>query len=230
MGSLFDVKTRNELADVLNIPRRHLTYILYIQRPDNCYTTFEIPKKSGGIRVISAPSSALKEIQVTLAEKLWECQQKIWQQYNIQPNIAHAFIPKKSTITNAQIHCKKRYVLNLDLKDFFDPFHFGRVIGYFENNNNFCFPHEVAVAITQLACYKGRLPQGAPTSPIITNLIWQILEMRLLAIAKKYKVDYTRYTDYLTISTNRRTSEDDNPQFLGDIKLQVNSLDWKINE
>ena len=45
MGSLFDVKTRNELADVLNIPRRHLTYILYIQRPDNCYTTFEIPKK-----------------------------------------------------------------------------------------------------------------------------------------------------------------------------------------
>ena len=80
MGSLFDVKTRNELADVLNIPRRHLTYILYIQRPDNCYTTFEIPKKSGGIRVISAPSSALKEIQVTLAEKLWECQQKIWQQ------------------------------------------------------------------------------------------------------------------------------------------------------
>ena len=44
MGSLFDVKTRNELADVLNIPRRHLTYILYIQRPDNCYTTFEIPK------------------------------------------------------------------------------------------------------------------------------------------------------------------------------------------
>ena len=67
MGSLFDVKTRNELADVLNIPRRHLTYILYIQRPDNCYTTFEIPKKSGGIRVISAPSSALKEIQVTLA-------------------------------------------------------------------------------------------------------------------------------------------------------------------
>lgn len=230
MGSLFDVKTRNELADVLYIPRRHLTYILYIQRPDNCYTTFEIPKKFGGIRVISAPSSALKEIQVTLAEKLWECQQKIWQQYNIQPNIAHAFIPKKSTITNAQIHCKKRYVLNLDLKDFFDHFHFGRVMGYFEKNNNFCLPHEVAVIITQLACYKGRLPQGAPTSPIITNLICQILDMHLLSIAKKYKVDYTRYADDLTFSTNRRTFEDDISQFLVEIQREVQGFGFEINE
>ena len=89
-----------------------------------------------------------------------------------------------------------------DLADFFDSFHFGRISGYFEKNKYFELPHEVAVIISQLACYNGKLPQGAPTSPVITNLICQILDVKVLKLAKQYKLNYTRYADDMTFSTN----------------------------
>src|SRR5699024_7070708 len=108
------------------------------------------------------------------------------------------FIPGKSIITNARIHRNKRLVVNIDLKDFFPSFHFGRVRGFFEKNKYFLLSREVSTIIAQLTCYKGSLPQGAPTSPIITNLICQILDYKLLKIAKKYKTDYSRYADDLT--------------------------------
>ena len=93
-------------------------------------------------------------------------------------------------------------VLNIDLENFFESFHFGRVRGFFIKNNNFLLPIEVATVIAQISCYEGKLPQGAPSSPIISNLICEILDYRLLKIAKKYKLNYTRYADDLTFSTN----------------------------
>lgn len=108
----------------------------------------------------------------------------------------------KSFITNAQIHRNKRFVINVDLENFFDSFHFGRVRGYFMKNKNYQCSEEVATTIAQIACYEGKLPQGAPSSPIITNMICNIFDMRLLRLAKKYKLDYTRYADDLSFSTN----------------------------
>ena len=72
---------------------------------------------------------------------------------------------------------------------------------FYEKNKDFLLPREVAIVIAQIACYNGCLPQGAPSSPIITNLICQVLDMRLLKIAKKYKLDYTRYADDFSFST-----------------------------
>ena len=144
-------------------------------------------------------------------------------------NISHAFEKRKSIITNARIHRNKRYVINLDLENFFDSFHFGRVLGYFEKNKNFMLPHEVAVALTQLVCYQKHLPQGAPTSPIITNLICQILDFRLLKIAKKYKLNFTRYADDLTFSTNDKKFLDLKEHFFKEITTDILRAGFSVN-
>ena len=139
------------------------------------------------------------------------------------------FEEKKSIITNAVIHKNKRFVLNLDLENFFAAFHFGRVEGFFEKNRDFRLPREVALTIAQIACYEGRLPQGAPSSPIITNLICQILDMRLLKIAKRYRVDYTRYADDLTFSTNNRKFLDAYQSFLDEIFAELKKSGFSVN-
>ena len=199
MKKFCDIQSRNELADYLGIPRSKLTHILYVKKPDSYYTTFEIPKRNGDTRAICAPSGDLKVLQKKLSNILCLFQRNIWDENGIKPNISHGFEKEKSIITNAKIHRNKRYVLNLDLASFFDSFHFGRIQGYFEKNNHFKLPHDVAVILAQLTCYQGRLPQGAPSSPIITNLICQSLDAHLLKAAKKYKLDYTRYAVCLSV-------------------------------
>jgi len=138
--------------------------------------------------------------------------------------------PGKSIFTNAKIHKNKRYVFNTDLKDFFGSFHFGRVRGFFNKNKEFMLPIEVATVIAQLVCYKGKLPQGAPTSPIITNMICSILDIHLLKVAKKYKLDYTRYADDMTFSTNDRHFIDNYSAFYQEIKQKIEYSGFEINE
>lgn len=221
---------RNDLADYLKIPIKKLTYILYIKKVDSYYNSFEIPKKSGGVRQINAPTGELKAVQKKLAFALWEHQRRIWKDKNLSPNVSHAFEPKKSIMTNARIHRNKRFVYNIDLESFFDSFHFGRVKGFFEKNKELSLPTEVATVIAQLTCYNGHLPQGAPSSPIITNLICQILDYRLLKVAKKYKLDYTRYADDLTFSTNNKDFINRHKAFLSEISSQIERAGFHINE
>ena len=230
MDRFNELKTRADLADFLNIPLKVLTHILYIKRVENCYTTFEIPKKHGGTREIAAPGLELKAIQQKLARSLQEYQNTIRKERNISPNISHAFEPKKSIITNAFIHRNKRYVLNLDLENFFGTIHFGRVCGFFQKHRDFTLPYEVSVAIAQLACYNGALPQGAPSSPVIANLICQVLDMHLLAVAKEYKLDYTRYADDLTFSTNNKYFIANKEEFLCALQKEIERAGFTINE
>ena len=230
MKKICDIKTRNELADFLKIPRQKFTQILYSIYPNNCYTTFEIPKKKGGTRSINAPNDELKEIQRRIAKVLSDYKQTILVDNHIENNISHAFEEGKSIISNAKVHRNKRLVLNVDLKDFFDIFHFGRICGYFEKNKYFMLPHEVAVILTQLSCYEGKLPQGAPTSPIITNLMCQILDAKIINLSKKYKLSYTRYADDLTFSTNNRQFIDKYNEFVGRLEKIINYEGFEINK
>lgn len=230
MNKFNDIKTRNDLADFLDVPRQKLTYVLYVKKIDNLYVSFEIPKKNGDPRQIYAPMNDLKSIQKKIANALWKHQVEITREKCIKTNISHGFEKKKSIITNAKIHRNKRYVLNLDLKDFFESFHFGRVKGFFEKNNNFTVPNEVATVIAQLVCYKNHLPQGAPSSPIITNLISNILDFRLLKISKKYKLDYTRYADDLTFSTNNKSFLDKKLKIYDEIANEIERAGFKIND
>lgn len=225
-----DISTRNELADFLKISRQKLTHLLYVVYPNNCYNTFEIPKKNGGTRTINAPNDSLKGIQSKLATELEKYKEDFSKENDIKINISHAFEKHKGIITNAKIHRNKRYVLNIDLQDFFNSFHFGRVCGYFEKNKYFELPHEVAVVISQLCCYNGVLPQGAPTSPTITNLIFQILDMKILRLAKKYKLDYTRYADDMTFSTNYKGFLDTQADFYENLRSLLSKEGFSINE
>lgn len=230
MKKFCDIQSRNDLADFLSIPRSKLTHILYAKKPDSYYSTFEIPKRNGEMRTICASSGDLKVLQGKLSNMLWFYQKSIWEAKNIKPNISHAFEKEKSIITNAKIHRNKCLVISLDLENFFDSFHFGRVQGYFEKNKNFELPHDVAVIIAQLVCYQGHLPQGAPSSPIITNLICQSLDVCLLRVAKKYRLDYTRYADDLTFSTNNKHFVDNQDEFLAEATDVIKRMGFIINE
>lgn len=229
MGKFCDIQTRNELADFLKIPRSKLTHLLYVEGTAAHYEIFEVPKKSGGARVICAPSKTLKSIQRKLADVLYEYRETVWRERGIRPSISHGFEKDKSIITNAAAHRNKQFVLNLDLEDFFPSFHFGRVAGFFEKNRDFQMPHEAAVTIAQIACCEGKLPQGAPTSPVIANLICQVLDMRLLETVKKYKLDYTRYADDLTFSTNDQAFLNHYAAFMEEAAAKIQSAGFSVN-
>ncbi|MBC2116769.1 retron Ec67 family RNA-directed DNA polymerase/endonuclease [Listeria booriae] len=229
MGSFENIKTRGDLAGLLNIPSSKLSYILYIKKIENLYSSFKLPKKSGGHRVINSPEEDLKDIQKSLAKFLSRQQKIIWDARGINQNISHAFIEGKNIISNAENHMNKRFILNVDLEDFFDSFHFGRVRGFFAQNRDFRFPIDIATIIAQISCYNRTLPQGAPSSPIITNLICNILDIRLLKISKKYRVNYTRYADDLTFSTNDRSFSDKYMKFLVEISLEIKHAGFMIN-
>ena len=230
MTAFNTIKTRSDLADYLNIPPSKITYILFKRGVDSYYTEFEIPKKSGEPRRICAPTGDLKGVQRQLADALWEHQKSIYEELGIKPNISHAFEEGKSIITNAKIHRNKRIVINVDLSDFFDSIHIGRVCGFFEKNKHFNLPHEPAITIAQLACYQGKLPQGAPTSPIITNLVCQVLDMHLLSFAKRYRLDYTRYADDITFSTNNRAFLETWDSFYAELEKKIRKAGFSLNE
>lgn len=230
MALLFKLQTRHELASALGIPPKKLTYILYIKGTENCYSTFCVPKRSGGVRVICAPNDDLKAIQKKLASLLQNKRIEMHKDSTAPRVISHGFEPGRDIFSNSKIHCKKRFVFNLDLEDFFGSIHFGRIVGYLEKNRFFELSHEVAVAIAQLCCYQGKLPQGAPTSPVLANMVSEILDYKLLNISRKYRVDYTRYADDLTFSTNDSKFLDNYDTFYREVNGTIRRAGFAVNE
>lgn len=189
---LFSLTNARDVAKLLNVEYRRLVYHIYKVPPEKRYKTFELPKKSGGTRQISTPQTALKIIQ-------WKLNQVLQTVYEPKPS-AHGFVAGKNIVTNAQAHAKKRYILNLDLKDFFPSINFGRVRGMFIATPYGLTP-AVATVLAQICCHNNQLPQGAPTSPIITNMICAKMDSQLQRLAKGCKATYTRYADDITFST-----------------------------
>lgn len=206
ISALREIKTKPELALLLGINASHLTNVLYRIRPENLYNSFKISKKSGGFRTIHAPSEELKSIQKALSLFLQDCIQEINKSKgeNFISTLSHGFVRERSIITNAVMHLNQKNVLNIDLKDFFESFNFGRVRGFFIANDNFQLDPAVATVIAQIACHENKLPQGSPCSPVITNLITHSLDIRLASLAKKNSCTYSRYADDITISTRKK--------------------------
>lgn len=223
-------QARKKVADFLHINVKELTYILYKIKIDNFYKKFYIPKKNGKTRIIYTPDKKLKYIQRQLGNYLYKKHLDYILEKQIVSSISHGFEKNKSIITNARIHKNKKYLLNIDISDFFSSFNFGRVQGYFQKNKEFNFSKEVSTILAQLVCYKGCLPQGAPTSPIISNLIFNIVDIRILRLTKKYKLDYTRYTDDLSFSTNNRIFEEKYIHFLEELTNLLENSGFKINK
>lgn len=219
-----NIENKKELALKLDVKYNQIVYLVYVKKIENCYNEFTIKKKNGQERVISAPNESLKRVQRKIANFLAN---KI--EDNTLNIISHGFSKNKSIKTNGFPHRNKRYLLNVDLEDFFDSIHFGRVRGFFKTNKNFKFSDEEATLIAQLTCYKKKLPQGAPTSPVISNLIAGILDYRILKICKKYKLVYTRYVDDMTFSTNNKEFENEYSNFLIELDKVVKRTGFMIN-
>lgn len=205
LDQLKNATTRKELARILHLKTVFLTDTVYRQNTNTQYKQFPIPKKNGNVRIISAPTERLKDIQRRVADLLYTCQNEINIKRNINPTLSHGFEKNRTIISNAERHRNKKIVLNIDLKDFFDSFNFGRVRGYFISNNDFKLNPTIATTLAQIACYQNGLPQGSPCSPIISNLICGILDIRLAKMGKKYGCTYSRYADDITFSTNKST-------------------------
>lgn len=237
LDALRATKTKPELAHLLGVKPSSLTFLLYKLKPSTQYSSFDIPKKNGGSRTIHAPSKKLKKLQSSLSNYLQDCIDEInsakpafsnkkkfikidkdrvldgktknFTEYKFISTLSHGFVRERSIITNALMHLNKRNVLNIDLKDFFESFNFGRVRGFFISNRNFCLDPDIATVIAQIACYDNKLPQGSPCSPVITNLISHILDIQLAALAKANSCVYSRYADDITFSTRERVFPSD---------------------
>lgn len=196
-------KDRKELATLLGYKPSSLTAIIYHPPAKDRYTTFEIDKKSGGKRTIKAPDAKLKKLQSHLSHLLYACLDEIEKGRDAKP-LSFGFRRDRWIADNARRHKRRKWVLNLDLADYFPSFNFGRVRGFFLKDNSFALQPEVATTIAQIACDGTALPQGSPSSPIIAELIGQVLDMRLVRLAKKYGVTYSRYADDITFSTSQK--------------------------
>ncbi len=100
------------------------------------------------------------------------------------------------------VHRGQRWVLNIDIEGYFDQFNFGRVRGYFINNQDFRLQSQVATTIAQIACFSNVLPQGSPASPHIANLLTRFFDRRITKFLRPQRCSYSRYADDITISTS----------------------------
>ena len=164
------------------------------------YHTFSIPKKSGGVRTISAPMPKLRAL-------LWPVKEILDSIYEPAPCVM-GFTNCRSVVDNAKLHLGQNYVLNIDLKDFFPSIQEARVYKRLQLPP-FNFTEDVASVVAGLCAIKvvegtdkkWVLPQGAPTSPILTNIVCEKLDRRLSAIAAKHNLRYSRYADDMTFSS-----------------------------
>ncbi|MEM9790501.1 MAG: reverse transcriptase domain-containing protein [Planctomycetota bacterium] len=196
-----NLDSKEDVANLLEVPLKLLTYILYGARERSKYETFSIAKKSGGTREISVPPKNLAILQKKLASVFLNI-------YQPKP-ASHAFLRRRSVVTNASNHVGQAWVLNIDLEDYFPSIHIGRV------KATFCAePYRVgdgaAVVISQICCNdpEGILPQGAPTSPIVSNIVSRPLDDALMRFAREHKISYSRYADDLTFSSRQASVPD----------------------
>lgn len=188
------LKTGQDVSDLLEIPYGQLLYLLYKQPDLRKYTSFPIPKKSGGLRTIQKPCKGLNIIQRKLNPFFVKA-------YKIKASV-HGFVKGKSIVTNAKQHKRHRFILNLDLEDFYGTINFGRVRGLLISRP-FNLGSKAASVIAQALCFQNKLPQGACTSPAVSNLIAADLDKKLIELAKRYHCTYSRYADDITISYNK---------------------------
>ncbi|KFJ13461.1 reverse transcriptase family protein [Delftia acidovorans] len=218
-----------QLADAMGITVAELRFLGFhreVARTHH-YHSFTLPKKTGGERLISAPMPRLKRAQY-------------WVLDNILAKVpahdaAHGFLAGRSIVSNAAPHAGHDVVINLDVKDFFPSIAFGRIKGVFCHLGY----GEAMATLLALLCSENRaqawqvdgeklfvggkarervLPQGAPTSPMLTNLLCRRLDRRLLGLARQLGFVYTRYADDLTFSASGEAARDNVGRLLGRVR------------
>ena len=161
-----------------------------INAPENFYRIFSIPKRNGGTRQIAAPYPSLLFIQK------WIYKNILLPTTNLQES-AKGFIPGLSIVDNASPHLNHKQILKMDIKDFFPSIKINRIVKIFKKLGYY---NRIAYTLASLCCKDRCLPQGAPTSPILSNIVMRHIDARIAGLAKHFNITYTRYADDLTFS------------------------------
>lgn len=206
------------------------------------YNSFTLPKKTGGLRTIHAPNKGLKS--------MLSCLNLILQCIYTPHKAANGFVQSKSIVDNASIHCNSIYVYNIDLKDFFPSIDQARFWGRLQhppfNLNSKTERTELANIIAGLCCQsmavermnesgewitvtKNVLPQGAPTSPTITNIICERMDYYLTAVAKRFGLKYSRYADDITFSSMHNVFQEDS-EFLNELNRIIRVQGFHVKQ
>lgn len=233
------MKTVKDLADLLNhikldefgtpkykITEQQLLHFSNAKIVPNRYKTFQIRKKSGGTRDINAPCyqlGGLLYITNILLKSLYT------------PNsCVTGFTEGKSVVDNAKIHVNHNYVFNIDLKDFFPSIPQARVWARLKYPP-FNFSQEIANVVAGLCCHFNAdgsccvLPQGAATSPILTNAVCDTLDRRMRGVAKHFGLHYSRYADDMTFSSMHNVYQEGS-EFRTEIKRIIEEQGFKMND
>jgi len=172
-----ELTSESELLKYLGVSPAELRKIWWFR--GRMYSHFDISKKSGKNRLISAPDDRLKNL------------------YKPR-NPVHGFVPDRSVRTNAESHLRRRFILNVDLKNFFPTITEARVQGLLESIG---IDADVAAIVARICSNNGCLPQGAPSSPVLSNMICFRLDKTLINFSKEHRLLYTRYADDITLSS-----------------------------
>lgn len=214
--------------DVFSFSMQQLTYYCNPNNVHGRYRHFSIPKKSGGKRNIAAPSKGLGHILYYVNILL----KAIYQ----PSDYAMGFVEGRSIVDNAMRHIGQNYVFNTDLENFFPSIEQPRVWKRLQLKP-FYFKQPIANILAGLCCIKEKnedgtfryiLPQGAPTSPLITNAICDNLDRRLNGLARRFRLHYSRYADDITFSSMRNEFKKD--EFRVELKRIIEGQNFKMNE
>lgn len=246
------MRTKEDLLALLNLIKRseleenglsirfhpftmkHLNYYCNPNHVRNRYSRFKIQKKTGGFRQITSPRSHNFMMLLQTVNEILKAMYK-------PSDYAMGFTEGRSVVTNANVHKGQNYVLNIDLKDFFPSIEQPRVWKRLQLAP-FNFPEKIASLIagicsmkevrtldnkTKQVCYV--LPQGSPTSPIITNMICDTLDRRLAGLAKRFGLHYSRYADDITFSSMHYVYQKDGV-FWKELRRIVTDQHFVIND
>lgn len=179
----------NHLARLLGVQKKTLSRI--VMKSDSFYYNFEIPKRKGGTRKISAPFPVLLNAQKWIYENIL-IQQPLH-------DCSKGFRKNISIVDNAKEHLNQKILLKMDIENFFPSIKKNRIISIFRNLG---YTKKISYYLASICCLDGVLPQGGATSPVLSNIIAKRLDSRLKGLANKFDLNYTRYADDFTFSGN----------------------------
>lgn len=218
----FGLPVLSSLEDLSSSMRLSVSFIKYYLFETDChYKVYSLPKKNGGSRIIAQPSRKLKAIQSWILRNILD---------RLSPSDnSKGFEKGDSILNNALPHAGASYILSIDLEDFFPSITANKVHSVFRSLG---YNSEICKILTTFCTYKGRLPQGAPTSPKLANLVCQQLDARIQGYAGPKGIIYTRYADDLTCSSNTvrklDNAHDMIKTIISDEDLNINSQKTKI--
>ncbi len=177
---------RTRLVSLLKTDEKMLRKLL--KDPSRYYKRFQMRKRRGGKRTISAPQAPLIDIQHRIYMLLGKVQ--------VHP-AAMAFRAGHSVADNAAVHLGQPNVLKIDIRSFFGSIQIDKVISVFIKLGH---NRSMAEQLARLCCLHNRLPQGAPTSPILSNAAVYEMDVQLSQLARTYRLSYSRYADDMVFS------------------------------